>query len=104
MKKTFCFVIVVVIMTLVDNNDYNKARPIESTVKLINELYNQGNKIILNTARGFVTKIDWKEVTIAQLERMGLKYHEIYFNKPAADYYIDDRMISIEDANKIINK
>ena len=28
-------------------------------------------------------------------ERWGVRYHELRFGKPAADYYVDDRMISL---------
>ena len=58
--------------------------------------------IIVFTARGYVTGKDWINVTTAQLAKCGLKYHELKFGKPAADYYIDDKLISIEElANKI---
>lgn len=94
-SKTFCFDIDGVIMNLVQGNDYNLAQPIPETVTLINELYEKGHKIILFTARGYVTKIDWTVVTIEQLNCAGVKYHELMFGKPAADYYIDDRMVDI---------
>lgn len=102
-KKTFCFDIDGVIMTLVPGNDYNKAQPITETVELINKLYETGHYIILFTARGYITKIDWELITIQQLKRAGVKYHELKFGKPAADYYIDDRFIGIEALVKKVN-
>jgi CMP-N,N'-diacetyllegionaminic acid synthase len=105
MKKTFCFDIDGVIMSITPSNDYTLAKPILSTVYLINELYDLGHQIILNTARGYVTGIDWEELTKSQLDKCGLKYHRLFFNKPAADYYIDDKMITIKDLNKkLINE
>ncbi len=99
-KKTFCFDVDGVIMGLVPGNDYHKSEPIYENVNVINQLYDAGHYIILYTARGFVTKIDWKQKTIDQLKRAGLKYHELYFGKPAADFYIDDRMTTFDDIIK----
>lgn len=103
-KKTFCFDIDGVIMTLVSGNDYNLAEPITETVGLINRLYDNGHYIILFTARGYVTKIDWEAITGAQLEKAGVKYHELKFGKPAADYYIDDRFIDLKSLVQMLNE
>jgi len=96
LKKIFCFDIDGVILSLTPDNDYSKSKPINSTVKLINTLYNQGHYIIIFTARGYITKINWESITIKQLQDIGLLYHELKFGKPAADYYIDDRFISLK--------
>ena len=39
--------------------------------------------------------IDWSEMTKKQLDSWGLKYHELHFGKPAADFYIDDKMLAL---------
>jgi len=96
MNKTFCFDIDGVIMTLVPDNDYRNAKPIKNNIKIINKLFDKGHTIILLTARGYITKIDWQELTKAQLSEFGVKYHELHFGKPAADFYIDDKMITID--------
>lgn len=93
----FCFDIDGVIMTIMPDNDYSKAQPIQPTIDLINHLYENGHRIILFTARGAVTGIYWTKATKAQLKRHGVKYHELRFGKPAADFYIDDKMITVED-------
>ena len=49
---------------------------------------------VLYTARGSQTGIDWQSLTRQQLDGWGVRYHEVRFGKPAADYYIDDRMMS----------
>jgi len=103
-NKKFCFDIDGVIATLTPGNDYSKAMPIEDNIKLINKLFDSGNTIILHTARGFVTGINWESVTKQQLEKWGVLYHQLYLGKPAADYYIDDRMISIEDLKKMFEE
>lgn len=75
--------------------DYAKAEPDEEMVKLINRLYEAGNYIVMFTARGYVTGKDWEAVTKGQFERWGLKYHELIFGKPNADYYIDDKFLDM---------
>lgn len=99
-KKVFCFDIDGVIATIVDGNNYELAQPIVNSIKKINNLFDDGNEIILHTARGSKTHFNWQELTLNQLRDWGVKYHKIYFGKPAADYYIDDKAInSIEFFN-----
>ncbi|WP_417746078.1 cytidylyltransferase domain-containing protein [Rosistilla oblonga] len=93
--KTFVFDIDGVIASITPGNDYNMAMPIVDHIAAINRLYDNGNRIILMTARGFLTGIDWKEVTTRQMSQWGVRYHELRFGKPAADYYIDDRMLPL---------
>lgn len=95
-NKTFVFDIDGVIAKLQKDLDYALSEPNERMVKIINKLYDYGNKIVLFTARGYVTGKDWSQVTKEQMQRWGVKYHELKFGKPNADYYVDDRMISLE--------
>ena len=64
--------------------------------KKINRLYEFGHEIILFTARGSKTAKDWKDVTETQMNKWGVKYHRLIFGKPAADFYVDDKCIHIE--------
>lgn len=73
------------------HEDYNKVEPFLDRIKIVNKLYDEGNKIILFTARGSATGIDWKELTEKQVKDWGLKHHELRFGKPHADVFIDDR-------------
>ena len=98
--KTFCFDIDGVIASITPNNDYKLARPIINNINIINELYKKNN-IILFTARGYVTGLDWEEVTKNQMEKWKVKYHELKFGKPAADFYVDDRILSLDSLQKI---
>jgi CMP-N,N'-diacetyllegionaminic acid synthase len=100
-KKCFCFDIDGVIATLTPENNYNIAKPIQSTVDVIQTLHKLGHEIILFTARGSKTGIDWRTVTESQMLAWGVPYHELRFGKPAADLYIDDRMISVGDIGKL---
>lgn len=93
--KTYCFDIDGVIASLTPGNDYHKATPLLQNISKINQLYDNGNKIILFTARGTVTKIDWTDLTVEQMKDWGVKYHVLQFGKPAADFYVDDRNLDI---------
>lgn len=96
-KNRYVFDIDGVIAQLDENNDYSKSKANTEMITIINKLFDLGNEIILLTARGYVTGIDWKEVTVKQLKDWGLKYHELHFGKPNADYYIDDKMLSMNE-------
>lgn len=100
----FVFDIDGVIMNLVKDNDYTKATPKMDVISLINSLFDYGHEIILFTARGSKTGIDWCEITKNQIDATGLKYHQLLFNKPYADYYIDDKLISIEELKHKLTK
>ena len=64
----------------------------KDVIKKINKLYDEGNIIKFFTARGNLTKVDWREITENQLKDWGVKYHSLIFGKPFGDIYIDDRM------------
>lgn len=76
--------------------DYSKAQPFLNRIEKINNLYDNGHYVVYFTARGTETGIDWREVTENQFKKWNVKYHELIFGKPSADYYIDDRMEDIE--------
>jgi mannose-6-phosphate isomerase-like protein (cupin superfamily) len=72
-------------------NDYNNSIPIYDRIKKVNELYENGHHITYWTARGSSTGIDYTELTKKQLQEWACKFHEILFNKPSYDIYIDDK-------------
>lgn len=78
------------------SNDYAKATSIEKNIQLINALYKQGCYIVLFTARGYQTGLDWEQITQDQMRRWGVHYHELLFGKPDADIYIDDKFFELE--------
>ncbi len=94
--KRFVFDIDGVIAGFRKGLDYDSAPPNEPMIRIINKLYDLGNEIILHTARGYVTGIDWSEVTKKQMKDWGLKYHELHFGKPNADYYVDDKSLDMQ--------
>jgi hypothetical protein len=91
---TFAFDLDGVIAGLVPGNEYARAEALPIGVAAVNALHRAGNRIVIYTARGSATGREWTELTLAQLKRWGVRYHELRFGKPAADYYVDDRMIS----------
>ena len=93
--KTFVFDVDGVVAEPVSNNDYEHAKPDVEMIAMVNRLYDNGNRIILHTARGTATAIDWHSTTIRQLRDWGVRYHELQFGKPAGDFYIDDRNLSV---------
>lgn len=84
-----------VIAKLRSDNDYALAEPDAEMIETVNRLYDCGNTIILFTARGSMTGIDWEAITKKSLGEWGVKYHELKFGKPGADFYIDDRMLDM---------
>ena len=95
-RKTFIMDIDGVIANIAPNNDYNLSTPRQHNIDKINRLYEAGHTIILFTARGYVTGINWRDVTENQMQRWSVKYHELQLGKPAGDFYIDDRMVPLE--------
>ena len=88
--KNFCFDIDGTICTITDGK-YDEAEPYLDRISQLNKLHEEGNKIILYTARGTSTGIDWKEITTAQLHKWGVNYDELLFGKPEADFFVDDK-------------
>jgi len=82
--------------------DYLNASPLPFMVEQVNRLYDEGNYIIIQTARGKGSGIDHTELTKKQLDEWGYKYHELFpmFCKPTADIFIDDKGINVEDWKK----
>lgn len=96
MKRIFCFDFDGTLFET-EGTDYSSSKPILSRIARVNELAKAGHKIILFTARGSKTGIDWSNVTEKQALDAGLIFDELLFGKPAADHYIDDKGISDSD-------
>lgn len=93
-----------VVASLTPNNDYSLATPLQHNISYINRLYDAGHRITLFTARGSTTGRDWHTLTRQQLTAWGVRYHELRFGKPAADYYIDDRMLSPGELASLVDR
>lgn len=78
--------------------DYLGAKVLPGRVEKINSLFESGNYIIVETARGNSSKKNWYEKTYQQLIDFGLKFHELRTGvKFIADKYIDDKAVNSED-------
>ena len=91
------------------NSDYENSVPIQDRVDKINQLYNEGNTIIFQTARGMgrsknspaFAYAKFFQLTQDQLKKWGVKYHSLFLGKPAGDIYIDDK--GVKDVNFFTN-
>lgn len=81
------------------NTDYENATPNFKVINHVNKLYNENNEIVIYTARGTKSKIDWRELTEKQLKQWHVSYHELKFNKIVYDFWIDDKCINVSDLN-----
>tara|TARA_R100000458_G_C8249539_1_gene226779 strand:- start:1065 stop:1391 length:327 start_codon:yes stop_codon:yes gene_type:complete len=84
---------------------YEKAQPLKERIKVVNELFDEGNEIIILTARGMGRHgncrskaiSEFYEFTKGQLEEWGVKYHDLFLGKPSGDIYVDDKGAKDED-------
>lgn len=76
-------------------SDYSQAKPIQEVIDKLNKKYDEGYRIVLFTARGTETDIDWGLITTDQLKEWGVKYDDLLFGKPAGLKYIDDKGVNI---------
>ena len=95
-KLTYCFDID---GTLCSNTDgeYKAAVPFLDVIDRVNRLFADGHQILLYTARGATTNIDWRELTERQLRDWGVNHHHLFMGKPTADVYIDDKALNFKD-------
>ena len=93
--KIYCFDLDGTICS--ESCEYEAAEKISMVVEKIKKLHKQGNKVIIMTARGAVSKKDWSVLVTSQLDKWDIPYDEVYYDKPYADYYIDNKAINILD-------
>lgn len=91
---TYCFDLDGTLCTNTDG-EYKLSVPYQDRISVVNKLYESGNRIIINTARGSKTGIDWYGFTEGQLYDWGVKFHELYVGtKIDADVFIDDKSVN----------
>lgn len=93
---TYCFDIDGTLCTNTEG-DYEHARPLPDVITRVNALHAAGHTVLLQTARGATTGIDWRLITEKQMRDWGVHYHRLYFGKPTADLYVDDKAINVRD-------
>ena len=77
-----------------ESRDYSLAIPMQERIEKINNLYDEGNTIVYWTARGTGSGIDWRQTTMEQFQRWGVKHHGLMMGKPVYDLFIDDKNIN----------
>jgi dTDP-glucose pyrophosphorylase len=100
-KKIYCFDLDQTLVTKSISGNHEDCKPITQNIRIVNKLFDDGNTIIIHTARrmkthnGDVGKVikDIGVLTRKQISRLGIKHHRIEFGKPYADYYIDDKAV-----------
>jgi capsule biosynthesis phosphatase len=94
----------VICPTRKEHESYADLKPIPGAIENLKQLKEAGDYIILQTSRhmktsesniGVVTRKIAK-ITLDWLEKHQVPYDELYFGKPNADIYIDDRAIRFE--------
>lgn len=84
---------------------YDYCQPDLEVIDLINDLYEEGNKIVIYTARGMTqyngnVALIYSELyskTIKQLNDWGLKYDQLVMGKIHYDLLIDDKALNSSD-------
>ena len=108
--KRFCFDLDNTLVSFPKkHNDYSSVIPIKKNINMLKYLKSLGHTIIIFTARRMKThqgntgKIlaDVGPTTFNTLHKFNIPYDELYFGKPYADFYIDDKAVN---ANTDIEK
>ena len=107
--KIYCFDLDETLCNTLEK-DYKNSTPIIEMVDRANYLYEQGNIIKIFTARGMgefsgdIGKVNdaYYKLTKTQLEKWGVKYHEIHFGKQSFDYFIDDKTLTIDQFKSMV--
>ena len=101
-KMRFCFDLDGTLVTSpLKTGDYSTVQPILRNIQYVRYLKSLGHTIIIHTARRMKTHQgnvggvirDIGKVTLDTLESLEIPYDEIYFGKPYADFYIDDKAV-----------
>lgn len=73
-------------------SDYADAEPIKKMIDVVNEVYDKGGTVYIFTGRHMMSE----QVTRRWLDNNGVKRHCVFYGKPVADIYVDDRAVSYD--------
>lgn len=102
-KLKICCDIDGIIAGKTQGNNYSLACPMEKNIRILQRLYESGNEIVLYTARGYATGINWEDITKSQMEDWKVPYAKLVFGKPDADFYIDDKLADLSFLKSLCN-
>ena len=78
-----------------EGNNYPESTPKKDRIAVVNQLYEEGHTILVDTARGSVSGKNYFFFTLNQLKSWGLKFHTLRTGtKIGADIFVDDKGIS----------
>lgn len=105
-KLTLVFDIDGVICEIGSFVDYSQAVPYPHGIAQVNECYERGYYIVLQTARGMrsfhgdIVRCYYElyDVTFQWLIRHGVKFHKLHFGKQSGNLYVDDRGCRVDSA------
>ncbi len=80
---------------------YLSCKPLKPMIKIANQCYDEGNTVIIYTARGMtgfkgnISDIysNLYELTTKQLDEWGIRYHQLIMGKAHYDLLIDDKAV-----------
>lgn len=75
------------------NRVYSQRTPRKKIIELVNELYKEGNTIVLWSSR----YPEDEQVTKEWLKKHNVKYTKLLLGKPQYDKFIDDKVINVND-------
>lgn len=111
-KRRFCFDLDDTLVTSpVVPNDYSTVEPKYRNIRLVQQLHKAGHYIIIQTARRMKTHkgnvgavlADVAMVTFENMKTFGIPFDEIFFGKPWAHVYVDDKAVhAMLDTEKVI--
>lgn len=78
-----------------ENSEYENSIPIQERIDYVNNLKNEGNEITIWTARGSTSGINYRELTLRQLNEWNINYDILLMEKPNYDIYIDDKSFNV---------
>ncbi len=98
----YCFDLDGTLVTQTQDNEgkmhYDECQPITKSIDKLRKLYEKGHHIIIQTARGSGSGINYESLTRQQLKEFNIPYHDLNIGKkPSADIYIDDKAINVKD-------
>jgi len=79
---------------------YRSRTPRHEIINRVNQLFDQGNPIVLWTSR---KPID-RKVTIEWLKTNGVKFNKLILGKPTYDLYVCDKAMNVDDFRLIFEK
>jgi len=87
-----------------EDRNFKDATPNKKLIEKTNALFYQGWQIDIFTARGSIScssreeaRLKYESEIVSWLDKHGVKYNILSFDKPLAVYYIDDKSITPDD-------